>query len=41
MLETLKKKANHMDIDALLNPADERHIIMESMDSGGEIYQAA
>jgi DDE superfamily endonuclease len=32
------QKANCMDIDALLNPADERHVIMETMD--GEIYQA-
>jgi hypothetical protein len=29
-----------MDTDAHLNPADERHIITESTDSDGEIYQA-
>ena len=32
------QKANCMDIDVLLNPADERHVIMEITD--GEIYQA-
>jgi hypothetical protein len=40
MLETLKKSKPY-GYGALLSPADKRHIITESTDSDGEIYQAA